>query len=522
MEYSLSSSLVSNMGSLGPSPSLDLRFGERKTITAVKGATPTFTRSSSGTYIGDDGSVVTGTTNAFRIQRDASYVGSKLYVVSNGALSDNDFPLPNSILSFDGLDEFHYPLFSSPDYYIHFDTNSMSWFIGFIGNGSYVAFSEVDLNGEYVMDTGNGGTLSLSLTLAGKGLIIEESSSNLIGYSTAFTNAYWDKTAGVIASSAISLIALDGSGTAILVEDNNANSTHHIHDLVGNFTPTIGTKYCMSCYVRNNNQSCQYVQLAFWSGGFGANAYVNYDLDFTNVPLTVGSAITSSGIESVGNGWYRIWAVAPATSATLSGFQLCLIDSGVAARAGSYQGDGRGVYLWGAQVEAKLSPTSFIKTTTSSSAARSADLCDITGSNFTGIYNSTEFTLYAEASCPALVNNYIVGMDNGTSSEQAALISLSSGNFSSYVAAGGGTSAAINLSATAYSMTKLAASSKQNSFNFARNGTLGTADTSGNMPTLNNMKIGRGVGGNPVNGIIKSVRLYKTALPTTKIKSLTA
>jgi hypothetical protein len=278
----------------------------------------------------------------------------------------------------------------------------------------------------------------------------------------------------------------------------------------------------MSCYVHDNQNSCQYVQLAFWSGGFGVNAYTNFDIGNILVG-TSGSSITSSGIESVGNGWYRIWAVAPATSATLSGFQLCLINSGVAARAGSYQGDGRGVYLYGAQVEAKAFPTSFIKTTTASSVARSADLCDITGSNFIGIYNSAEFTIYSEASGPALANNYIIGMDNGTSSEQADLISLSSGNFSSYVtsAATPGTSAAINLSATAFSMTKLAASSKQNSFNFARNGTLGTADTSGNMPTLNNMKIGRGVSGNPVNGIIKSVRLYKSALPASKIKSLT-
>jgi hypothetical protein len=68
-----------------------------------------------------------------------------------------------------------------------------------------------------------------------------------------------------------------------------------------------------------------------------------------------------------------------------------------------------------AQLEAGSFPTSYIPTTTAS-VVRSADVCSITGSDFTGMYNGTEGTVLISASLPKLGGNNrgLWGINNNT------------------------------------------------------------------------------------------------------------
>ena len=63
--------------------------------------------------------------------------------------------------------------------------------------------------------------------------------------------------------------------------------------------------------------------------------------------------------------------------------------------------DSGGVYLWGAQLEAGALATSYIPTTTAT-VTRAADVASITGTNFSSWYNQTEGTVFTEYRDPGV------------------------------------------------------------------------------------------------------------------------
>jgi hypothetical protein len=110
----------------------------------------------------------------------------------------------------------------------------------------------------------------------------------------------------------------------------------------------------MSCWVKQpSTNAIRYVQLTFWSVGFGLNAYVNFDLQTATIAGS-GSTITNAQITPYENGWYRISATAPSTQAIgNSGFQLGFVTTANGARAESYTASAplKSLYIWGAQLE---------------------------------------------------------------------------------------------------------------------------------------------------------------------------
>lgn len=201
-------------------------------------------------------------------------------------------------------------------------------------------------------------------------ILMEPTRTNLTKWSETFNIAYWDKgLTTVIDNAAFSPM---GTTNGSILTEAVGTGSHHIHELTGAFSPVNLSGYAMSCYVKLPATNFQrYVQLVFWSAGFGANAYINFDLDRLEVG-TKGSAITGFGITSIGNGWIKLTAVAVSTSTGSSGFQLSFVPSASATRTQSYTvtaGSEKSIYLWGAQVEKGTSgrafSTSYIKTTSS-------------------------------------------------------------------------------------------------------------------------------------------------------------
>jgi hypothetical protein len=179
------------------------------------------------------------------------------------------------------------------------------------------------------------------------------------------------------------------------------------------------------------------------------------------------------------------------------------------------------VLLWGAQLEAGSFATSYIPTTTAS-VVRSADVCSITGSAFTSVYNESEHTLFAQASAMSHANfGSYLSFDNGMN-EQSALAGFPSPNAAvCYVVDGGATQANTQLSLTLNQNNKMAAGMKLNSFQIAVNGALGTQDTSGTMPTAVDLKIGRAWNSATISGTYAQVKIFKKRLPNAKLQALT-
>jgi len=175
-----------------------------------------------------------------------------------------------------------------------------------------------------------------------------------------------------------------------------------------------------------------------------------------------------------------------------------------------------------AQLEAGAFATSYIPTTTAS-VVRSADLCTITGGDFTLVYNESEHTLFAEASgmSHAGFPSYL-SFDNTTAAEQSTLAGYPSSNRVGCIESdGGATSAAVLLSVTLSQNNKMAAAMKLNSFQVSLNGALGTEDTSGTMATATSFKIGRNWQSVVLSGTYKQVKVFKKRLSNAKLQTLT-
>jgi hypothetical protein len=208
-----------------------------------------------------------------------------------------------------------------------------------------------------------------------KGLLNEESRSNSLLRSEDFTTT-WGASAVSVSSNVIT--APDGNTTADkLVENTSFSSFKFVSQSVG----TIVGTYTVSAFFKAGERFSGYIQLL--SSGGNATAGFN---------LRTGTIIGGSGtITPYGNGWYRVSSTATFTSATATVYIVLYNINGIT----NYTGDGTsGIYVWGAQVEEGAFPTSYIPTT-ASTVTRSADLVEMTRTNFSSWYNQSEGTIYS-------------------------------------------------------------------------------------------------------------------------------
>jgi hypothetical protein len=177
-----------------------------------------------------------------------------------------------------------------------------------------------------------------------------------------------------------------------------------------------------------------------------------------------------------------------------------------------------------AQLEVGSFPTSYIPTTTAS-VVRSADVCSITGSDFSGFYNQSEGTLLSRTqksstntnafTVHANDNSFSNGIDlrYGSVTQSQSLINVANVN----QIAG----ASVNI--TAGSDLRQAISYRLNDCAYCVNGASPFVDGLALIPTVNRMNIGNAFSGSqPLNGVISSIRYYRKRLANAKLQSLTA
>jgi hypothetical protein len=180
------------------------------------------------------------------------------------------------------------------------------------------------------------------------------------------------------------------------------------------------------------------------------------------------------------------------------------------------------------QLEAGSFATSYIPTTTAS-VVRSADVCSITGSDFTGFYNGSEGTIITSASVPVLIGNNrgLFGINNNTASH---------GFLTFYNSSSGGVltqsrnapAAAATLpptsSITEGFLFKRALAYYPDSGSTSSDGSLVTT-TAATMSTqtMLTLQIGSMLAGSFYwSGHIASIRYYKKRLADQKLQTLTA
>lgn len=194
-------------------------------------------------------------------------------------------------------------------------------------------------------------------TALGKWYVTNGSRTNQFQRSDGLDNSYWVKS-GVTAT-ANSIAAPDGTTTADTITEDSANSGHHVYRTAG-ITPVVGSRYCMSWYVKPNGRTVVYLK-SFWDG---VNNGAEFTLSGAGTVNTVESGVEAAGIRALDNGWYRVWIVFTPTGVTTGALRLYLKNT--VGGSVTYTGNGTsGIYATWAQLEvidaeAPAEPTEYI------------------------------------------------------------------------------------------------------------------------------------------------------------------
>lgn len=305
------------------------------------------------------------------------------------------------------------------------------------------------------------------ITLACKGLLIEESRLNGLIFSNDFST--WSFVGGAGSSASITAnyaISPDGTTNASRVVLVNANNFSLI---TKPFPAVIGNTYQFSLWFKSTSGSSQSATLAA-NGATGQQT------------ITVTST------------WTRLHVSLVAT-ATLVRLQLL---------GGSGTTD---VLVYEAQVELGLSVTSNIPTT-SVQLLRNADVAVITGSNFTGFWNSVRGGATVQA-LPSTVSGIapLVQFDDGTANEIIALRGNTT-NPELYIVDGGTPQAQLDAGTiaanTAYSLTGWWST---NDCRARKDSGAAVTDATATIPTVTQARIGSD-GTNYLNGTIAIINYY--------------
>ena len=173
------------------------------------------------------------------------------------------------------------------------------------------------------------------------------------------------------------------------------------------------------------------------------------------------------------------------------------------------------------QLEQGAFATSVIPTTTAT-VTRAADVASIGSSAFTSFYNQTEGTVFADANVGSGAFPYAYGISDGTGNNRIILYRVanpatSSTLFDLRVDSGGSNSASLSLSAAT---TRFGFAYKANDFAVSGNGGAPVTDTSGAVPSVNQMTIG-GPTFFQCNGTIKRLVYWNSRLPNSTLQAIT-
>jgi hypothetical protein len=347
-------------------------------------------------------------------------------------------------------------------------------------------------------------------TLAPMGLLIEEQRTNLLLQSQTFDSASWSKIGATVTANTTT--APDGTTTAdTLVEDTSTGV--HIAFQAGSFVA--GTTYTITVFAKAGTRT----RLNMINVG-GVSYEGNFDLLTGTV---ISSPLGTASITAAGNGWYRCQMTSTAGATASGNVQFRLVSSGTTT---SYTGDGTsGLFLWGAQLEAGASATSYIPTV-ASQVTRSADDATMTGTNFTSWFNASQGSFVADWSVLALnsaVRRYVwSGTDTGTQRLSFRALDIGANNPTAAIGTG---AAVVSLNGNTYTANTnvRAAVAYGSSMALSQNGATPVADASAASVSISSLSIGSwNLFGGYLNGHIRSIAYYNTRLPNATLQELTA
>jgi hypothetical protein len=565
----------------GISAALDLKFASTLSLTSSSGITPSFSRASSGTYFGSDGllkyvpynllsysedltnaawtdkvgatitgdatSSPIGTLTADRVQITGAglCMQKKAYTATGNHVFSIWIKAPSAtvacirISNDAGTQSYTFNCNVTTEWQRfsvtgNWSSNPVNFYAGFDQRsvvGGPGAATDIFVWGAQLETGSTPGTYVPTTSAANsaprfdhtyngtswisRGLLVEEQRTNSAQYSEDLSNAYWTKAG--LSISANNAVAPDGNTTADKAVESAANVQHTFYN--SGFSVTSGTAYTISFFAKASGRNFIQFQSATTLSG-ASSGTINFDLA-SGVLGTVSGTNTSAEIVNVGNGWYRCIVKISSASSTGTGFiQLTLINSATASFGQAYLGDGTsGVLVWGIQLEASGAfATSYIPSLSNSSTTRSADVCQITGSDFSSFWNASEGSVALSYDCPAVGTLVQWQANSSTSTNIHAAVSI--GNTQYLQVFLPPEQALINSGLiTANNQNNLSYAYKANDFAASLNGASAVTDTAGSLPNPNKLIIGSD-GSTYINGHISRLRYFNKRLTNSQLVKL--
>ena len=346
------------------------------------------------------------------------------------------------------------------------------------------------------------------VTLAPKGLLIEEQRTNLVWPSADFSGASWTKSN--IAPASGSVTAPDGSVCGAYAGSDPSNVLKRLRFNLS--TTTAGT-YTWSIYLKAGTEDTCAFNLQDGTGSNGTVLTARLtDGVITVAPSVYGTATgQSASIQPVGNGFFRLSISVNFVSA-LTQIQAILTwdGNGASTTTGT-------LFPWGAQLEVGAFPTSYIPTTTAA-ATRAADVAVMTGANFSNWYRQDEGTVYAEGGSVGNAGSLFAASDGSFNNFIAHLFQFGTTS-RSWVYQGGVAQALISNNASG--AIKHALSYATDDIRHSVNGAAVVLDASAVTPSVNQLSIGSRVTANNLNGHIRRISYFPRRLSDAELQGIT-
>jgi len=353
-------------------------------------------------------------------------------------------------------------------------------------------------------------------------LLLEKQSTNLLTYSEQFDNAAW---LGQGIKTANTAISPDGTQNADSLSEVATFATQSAASAL--FSYVSGNSYTYTIYAKNQPNGRGFIQLAGYQVGVGAtDVYANFNL---NTGVIGSQSSGTSSIQSMGNGWYRCVFTFVCGVTSSERINICLVTSATSVAFESYMGNiTKGLYIWGAQVEASSYPTSYIPTT-SASATRVADACFKTGA--TALIGQNEGTFFVETEydregASASARKLISANDGSSANLVDIYVPSGQNTLQARIRANSTTLGGINTSTVPLGKVKIAYAYKANDYVLYINGAqIGTVTTGGSITfssAVSTLQIGDGeAGADELTGKIGQAVLFPTRLTNAELASLT-
>jgi hypothetical protein len=343
------------------------------------------------------------------------------------------------------------------------------------------------------------------ITLACKGLLIEEARTNICLNSQNLVGGSWTGSDATIGPDQIT--SPDGTTNAYKIFETATVAQHRLAQAV---TTVNATVYTVSVYLKKGSRDTIRVVLNEPNKLFVADLTAGTITSFTT---------TTATIQNVGNGWFRCTASFTSTSTTTT-----ISSYPIVGGSSSYLGVvTEGWYQWQTQLEVGAFATSAIVTTTVP-VLRNADVATMTGTNFSDWYNATEGTIAGSGTSFGIIAGATFGrllaISNAAATDTIEFRNWSGSTNNSFI---------VQISSLQQAQLSFGAAVNNTSYNYigaykvnnfaaSINAATVLTDAAGNIPTVDRMIIGN-LSAQYYNGHIRKISYYPQRLTNAELQA---